>query len=113
NRGPARRRCGAASTVAHPGFASFRATLLTLQRFPHLLVALRGPDAWIAILRRFVVSARHVERQAVIEDDPASILRLEASVGFLVHGAQIFARRGSLFYRSEHFADKSAGAVEA
>src|SRR5438105_14748478 len=102
----------------HPGIpriesGSARATVLILQGFPHLLVALRGPDARIAILCCFVVSARHVERQAVIEDDPASVLRLEALVRLLVHGAQILARGGALLHRSKPFADEGARAVEA
>src|SRR5690606_3411181 len=53
-----------------------------LQRVPHLLVALGGPDARIRILAaRLVVAAGDVEGQAVIEDHPVAVLGLELGIG--------------------------------
>src|SRR5437763_16883994 len=64
-----------------------------LERRPHLLVALRRPDARIAIMRRLVIGSRDIERHAVIEDDPIAVFRLQSIVRFVVDAAKVLAGR--------------------
>ena len=47
-------------------------------------------------MRRLVVRAAHVERQAMIEDDPVAELRLQRIVGLAVRGPQVLAAEESL-----------------
>src|SRR6202171_4888165 len=89
-----------------------QAPRLAFQRLPHRLVALRGPDARIAILCRFVVRPSHVERQAMIENDPLSELWLEHRVRFLVNSAQIVSCRRASLHGAEHFTDECARALD-
>ena len=49
---------------------------LPLQRLPHVLVPLRGPDARMNVTRCFIVGAADVEGQTMIKDHPMSELRL-------------------------------------
>src|SRR3569623_646246 len=69
--------------------ARVASTSLTFQRLPHLLVALRGPDARVAEARDLVVRARDVERQAVIEDHPVPELGLERIVRLPIARSQV------------------------
>ena len=71
--------------------------LSALERFPHFLVALRRPDARIAILRGFIEGARDIERHAVVEDHPVAEFRLERGVGQLVDLVQVLARGRASF----------------
>ena len=55
----------------------------TLQLVPDLAVPLRGPDARPVDAVQLVPQALHVERQAVLEDRPAAVLRCQRVVGGL------------------------------
>ena len=52
-----------------------------LQRRPHLLVALRGPDARVAVRGRLVEGARDVERHAVLVDELLAVASVAARRG--------------------------------
>src|SRR5437773_11869905 len=75
-----------------------------LERRPHLLVALRRPDARVAIVRRLVIGARDIERHAVIENDPIAVFRLQSIVRFAVDAAQVLAGRCRGFDRRKQLA---------
>src|SRR5207253_1390323 len=58
-----------AASGAFMGKASRRVSESGLQRGPHVLVALRRPDARVAVRRCLVVGARDVEGHAVLVDE--------------------------------------------
>src|SRR6185295_2651199 len=84
-----------------------------LERLPHLDVALGRPDARIGIVRRFVVGAGHVERQAVVEDDPVPEPRLQRVVRLAVDGVERPSRLRARLDAAVHRADEVPRAVEA
>src|SRR5256714_13135164 len=83
-----------------------------LERRPHFLVALRGPDTWVAMSRGLIIGTRDIERQAMIEDRPMAILRLQPRIGLLVDLPQFFASSRSFLHRSIQLRDERAGALE-
>src|SRR5947199_3854801 len=84
-----------------------------LERRPHLLIALRRPDARIAMLRRLVIGARDIERHAVIEDDPIAIFRLQSIVRFAIDAAKVLAGCSRGLDRREQLAHERACRCQA
>nr|CUV37188.1 protein of unknown function [Ralstonia solanacearum]CUV42137.1 protein of unknown function [Ralstonia solanacearum]CUV60399.1 protein of unknown function [Ralstonia solanacearum] len=73
-----------------------------MQRGPHVLVALRGPDARVLDAAGFVVGARHVEGQAVLVDEDVTELRVHRRAGVGHGGLQVhFLRDGFLAARQQ------------
>src|SRR5678815_2853731 len=83
-----------------------------LQRMPHLVVPFRGPDTRIAVFARFVVAAGDVERQAVLEDHPTTVLWREPGVRLLVAVGQRLAGSATLFHAAVHVAQECARAFD-
>jgi hypothetical protein len=82
----------------HPSSSCGAAATSPLQGLPHLAVALGGPDARGVDAARLVVGARHVERQAVLEDRPVAVDRphaLGGGIEALLERAPRAAPRGS------------------
>src|SRR6185312_11455544 len=83
------------------------------ERLPHLLVARRGPDARIGVRGRFVVRARHVEGEAVIEDYPVAVFRPQRGMRIAVDRAKILAFARAARDSGVELADEGARTREA
>src|ERR1700732_857957 len=79
-----------------------------LQRAPHLLVTLGRPDARVAKTGGFIIRARNIERQAVIEDHPMAVFRPQLRADILVDRLQIATGRNTLLYSGVEFGDEVA-----
>src|SRR5918993_2079319 len=84
-----------------------------LQRRPHLDVALGGPDARMVEALGFVVSARHVERHAVLEDHPVAVAWLQRRHRLVVGLLQRIARLGALRHGLVEIGQERLGAGDA
>src|ERR1039457_2252882 len=95
------------ATASAPEELSIRSLITSgLQRRPHLLVALRRPDARIAMRRCFVVGARDVERHAVLVDELLAVFRAQPGLGVGVDALQVVALGHARLHAGEELAEE-------
>src|SRR6202035_1205511 len=75
---------------------------------PHLPVTLRRPDARVAKTRGFIIRARNIERQAVIEDHPVAVFRPQSLADIPVDGFQVATGHHTFFHSGVELGDEVA-----